>query len=82
MQWQPIETAPKDGSAVLVYADQATVPLVRFAWWDDGENWEARGFSCRDEAAGWWFSTSSCGSERLWWEPTHWMLLPEPPPAD
>lgn len=76
IQWQPIETAPKGGLPVLVYVDQATVPLVALVWWYSAE--EAEHMEEPLENVGWWRSTSSCGSEKLWWEPTHWAVW-EPP---
>jgi hypothetical protein len=36
--WQPIETAPKDGTTILVYGHWAVdhnVPDIAFAYWDD-----------------------------------------------
>jgi len=68
--WNLIETAPRDGSLVLVYVDMATVPLVRLAWWDEEDE--------LDFGVGWWSQTSSCGSEKLWWEPTHWKVWEGP----
>jgi hypothetical protein len=74
IDWQPIETAPRDGRDVLIYVDQATVPLVRLAWWEnDDEMARALG-----KKPGWWSSTSSCGQELLWWEPTHWAVWEGP----
>lgn len=70
MKWRPIETAPKDGTIILVYG-----------YWDgelsekdiEREVWKAHfnlGTWCLD------------GSEFYAVEianPTHWMPLPEPP---
>lgn len=68
-QWQPIETAPKDGTAVLLWAKDLRFPgrmcVAQYAnydieWWyvTDGKfgPWPLRGPS-----------------------PTHWMPLPEIP---
>lgn len=61
--WQPIETAPKDGSVVLVYdADLAKLYRVQTAFWNDHlSNWQV----CDDD------------SDDV--DPTHWMPLPKPP---
>lgn len=63
--WQPIETAPKDGTMVLI-ADAR-----------DGYVCEARHL---DEGRGWWARnndpTDYWGEEIF---PTHWMPLPQPP---
>jgi hypothetical protein len=75
VNWQPIETAPKDGRTVLVF--KRTEPcwsIVGLAFWFGGEN---------DTICGW----MSYGIPRLDQEPntlglahpTHWMPLPEPP---
>jgi hypothetical protein len=69
MEWQLIETAPKDGMPVLV------------VW--DGIVGEAH--YCGDEDTrdpGWWWANTSPGdyhAERLSPDPTHWMPLPPPP---
>lgn len=76
MTWQPIETAPKDGTAVFVYLEQATVDLARLAYWVTADEVALSG--CGPEDAGWWSQTSCVGSERIWWEPTHWASF-EPP---
>lgn len=79
--WQPIETAPKDGTEVLVFVDCATVPIIRLASWDDGEEWEEYGATSREDATGWWSYENSVSAEKLEGavEPTHWMPAPEPP---
>lgn len=62
-EWQPIETAPRDGTRVLVYfARGGTMGLAYYSESAvDGFNW----FDDADDAA--------CG------HPTYWMPLPEPP---
>jgi len=68
LDWQPIATAPKDGTAVLGYfpgrrgyvARQDVVPIHWSGW--GGGVWE-------DVNGG---KPSA--------EPTHWMPLPDPPP--
>jgi hypothetical protein len=64
-EWQPIETAPKDGTAFIGYSPEyGWAGTVRFDLEDDEDpeignpNWEFLG------------ATVCC---------THWMPLPEPP---
>lgn len=62
-EWQPIETAPKDGTHVLMYRRQD----ISEAWWQkkfigEGYEWGGTGWAYPDFAP-----------------PTHWMPLPEPP---
>jgi|688.fasta_scaffold26788_7 hypothetical protein len=66
-QWQPIETAPKDGLAVLLWPYQ---PGDVFA----GRAMEevVLGYRTMDEE---WYNPE----QRETFEPTHWMPLPEPP---
>jgi len=63
MKWQPIETAPKDGTGFLVNTDYVVdgVSMVRFS--------EGRMVSVFDGKP--WLEHID--------PPTHWMPLPEPP---
>jgi hypothetical protein len=63
MSWQPIETAPMDGSVVIVGGYE---PLYA-----GGDEW--RSSHARYNSYGVW----ECGL--VWVTPTHWMPLPEPP---
>lgn len=73
--WQPIETAPKDGTHILAFMEGAVIE----AWWEDMSYGEP------DRAGmGEWecprLSSHGCGcccSTNDW--PTHWMPLPTPP---
>ena len=73
-QWQPIETAPKDGTQILLCrafdADGNRIePLGIFAqcaqWWGIEEGWVVYCSMVREPL--------------LHFEPTHWMPLPQPP---
>jgi hypothetical protein len=77
MTWQPIETAPKDASSILIY-DGKFVERVAWYWID------------RPHTCGWWaiqggddavaFSDYSDTRAKVdEEEATHWMPLPEPP---
>lgn len=70
-QWQPIETAPRNGTRILVWAE-GDGPF-EMHWNTMGWNWlvsrqlgiwEGDGFT--------WYEADGHG-------PTHWMPLPEPP---
>lgn len=70
--WQPIDTAPKDGTEVLLYLRAPWAKVEKACWFDLWENWQ-RGDEfpeSDDEYCG-------IGSEI----PTHWMPLPAPPCA-
>ena len=80
-EWQPIETAPKDGSYVLVFIPEsiqstaAPKPLIEMARWvtESWDHWEPDG---RDKM----FRVSEDCSHWSNYEPaTHWMPLPDPP---
>jgi hypothetical protein len=68
MNWQPIETAPRDGTHILVLMEDAMIE----AWWDTtygtGE-WDCVSVSRH--------GCGCCSSEND--EPTHWMPLPARP---
>lgn len=67
-QWQPIETAPKDGSVVLGY------------WVASLDGIDVTGDKCYALTlwmGGEWVSADDCDISFA--DPTHWMPLPTPP---
>ncbi len=67
MEWQPIETAPKDGSEVLLFVPSASFGRnVMSAVWDNDNG------GCD---ASWVVLEGYIGE----YNPTHWMPLPPPP---
>lgn len=69
MSWQPIETAPKDGTRILAYQ-----PL---GMWHSARPWRGE----RIEVV-YWHQPANPKAEGLWvpsHRPTHWMPLPDPP---
>ena len=79
--WQPIETAPKDGSHILLFW-----PKTGHYPTHDGYHVEGARWLCKEE----------CVGGRRYWDPhfvsisheqlhftgmTHWMPLPKPPTA-
>lgn len=86
-EWRPIETAPRDGTHVLVYYEFATVPIAHVAFWDADEHdlWQSNGFSHKAEQVGWWsYVENSVSAHKLEGHntPTHWMPLPAPPASE
>lgn len=83
--WQPIETAPKDGSEILGYRDDCGALLMR--WTSLGEFLTESELSEYDEETtyqeDWFYADFICGG-RLENDqaPTHWMPLPPPPELD
>lgn len=74
MEWQPIETAPKDGTPILLSCvrDRTGKRCVALAWWDGGMWADAMYWSDADQQ----FSIPLFVSNT-----THWMPLPTPPNA-
>lgn len=77
--WQPIETAPKDGREIILcgglldmggYYRPSEGPRVVIAFWAEA-GWEA--------SVGGEFAYTSREDPIRVVEPTHWMLLPDPP---
>jgi hypothetical protein len=69
MEWQPIETAPRDGTRFAVLIPK---PSRRTAWTLGICHWEHGMIEPRFIFDNW--STSP--------QPTHWMPLPPPPTTD
>lgn len=78
--WMPIETAPRDGTEVLVLLDCASVAVVHIAFYRSRKEWEESGQYCGgwdslEEWEGWWsYTRSSVSQEKLEGDrlPTHW----------
>ena len=77
MDWQPIETAPKDGTWFLAYVPDLDCmcwgPYEFCAW--EVDSWVNVGGNVTRSGPGYWCTTDT--SEPC--EPTHWMPLPKSP---
>jgi hypothetical protein len=74
-EWQPIETAPKDGTWILLYCSQQKVAIS--GMW----HVEPDLFTPDVHEPGWsdWVSDNDYIMWDSGYSPTHWMPLPEPP---
>lgn len=68
MEWQLIETAPKDTTDVLLYLGPDRPPVVA-GWFGDG----------REDLDIWWMEYDTQNVVKG--KPTHWMPIPQPPHA-
>lgn len=80
--WRPIETAPLDETAVLLFTTSYGIVEARFyrgymTTTLDGDEWNGAQWSCADDA----FTIEVEESPEGYWHEsaTHWMPLPEPP---
>lgn len=83
-KWQPIDTAPKDGTWILLLHGETIpgVPLVEVASFAGGASAEELGYREFAKYGAWMIWNASDN----WYlvdvaEPTHWMPLPPPPRA-
>ena len=80
MDWEPIETAPKDGTRVLIVDGDGNIDLCGYQ-----ESFYTRQEFVRKAKDGDVYKTIT--EEDGYWEseitfsPTHWMPLPNPPAA-
>lgn len=82
MEWQPIETAPKDGKTILLgyYNSAGRWRTLRGQWMSAdyiADNWEYP-----DDGEPGWYETSveNDDTPNCWrTHPNHWMPLPPPP---
>ncbi len=78
MNWQPIETAPKDGKTVLiaggtVYYDTDYSSKVRHKFSGvTTANWDSF-------HGAFWSGYEGTHDDKIWHEPKYWMPLLEPP---
>lgn len=71
VNWQPIETAPMDGTWILAIIE-GDHPVHREPYTPIVVKWDSNSWS--DEIV------NEYGEQNLSnWSPTHWMPLPEPP---
>ena len=73
--WRPIESAPKDGRPILVFAPDATEPRVFLLMWTEWVNAE----DASDIDGNW---KDLADDQEFDASPTHWMPLPSPPGTD
>lgn len=78
MKWQTIETAPKDGTRVLIVNDEGEIDIAGYV-----EEWTWKKVFVRKATDGDVYKTVQ--DEVGYWDtdnaycPTHWMPLPKPP---
>jgi hypothetical protein len=77
MDWQPIETAPMDGTNMLLAYRTLGVVLGHFDRDGTGDWWVAISRPDRPSIWSQWYLDSPDGED-----PTHWMPLPEPPQTE
>ena len=64
MNWQSIETAPKDGTHILLFIEDQ----VTEGWWEEGYTWKTALLSSH--------GCGCCADDNE--EPTHWAVLDTP----
>ena len=71
MEWQPIETAPRDGVEILAWDDG--IVIVSYRYDDNDQYGNNRGKMWLDNS----YDDFSCGLASVPYNPTHWMPLPD-----
>lgn len=78
-EWQPIETAPKDGTWVLVFSVSFGVLPCAARWEQSIEGWVNVEDEIRLRDADSLEEDDKTADRCREWPLTHWMPLPEPP---
>lgn len=90
MEWQPIETAPKDGTVILLcggeddplhtdaHRNEALHRRPVTGWWGLIVEW-ADEWSADQDQFMWRYCSYDSGIYGEYKNPTHWMPLPKPP---
>lgn len=78
-EWQPIETAPKDGTRILAWSSEYGQRETRMTMYGKGSpgyaKW-ARGEGPAESGWNWQEPQNNWASN---WHPTHWKVLCAPP---
>jgi len=64
-EWQTIETAPKDGTAILMFED-IYLGCINTGYWSAQNNGQWKSNGCAEDAL-------------VFENPSHWQPLPKPP---
>ena len=79
MKWEPIETAPKDGTAIVVASNGWIRAVVR---WMDIDSADSE-WGTVEHTPDWQWAIEDGKNDRMyyrgWNQLTHWMPLPPPP---
>jgi len=79
-EWQPIETAPKDGTEIDLWVSVG-VRVADCRWGKpSGANWGDR-YGCDQDLPAQWVTRHGFALDRRNGPPTHWMPHPTPPSA-
>ena len=73
--WQPIESAPKDGSSFLCYDPNHSEEKIYVVKYRPAQVSYGIWSNCSYPES----FTEASGEEYFIWKPTHWMPLPQPP---
>ncbi len=81
MEWQPIDTAPQDGTEVLLFGtwageihgpDRKVPPAIYIGAYEGGGDYSDDGYL---------WSVVGGDMYAAWCKPSHWMPMPAPPTA-
>jgi len=72
-QWQPIESAPKDGKWIIAFDGEKVMPMV----WVNGDEYQPYSGWCYGVET--WGGVLYDGYNEVSRQPTHWQPLPTPP---